>query len=99
VTSLAAIPSDSPDEIVIRSAEAREAISTLRRLRPLDREILMLSAWEGLSASEIAATLGVSVDAAKKRLERAKRRFAGRLHPTSSAFGAAGTAFDKGTNQ
>lgn len=75
VAAMAATPADSPDEIVIRTVEARAALNALGKLRPLDREILMLSAWEELSAADIAIALGISVDAAKKRLERAKETF------------------------
>lgn len=99
VTAQAVVPADSPDDIVIRGAEARAAISALRRLGPLDREILMLSAWEGLSAPEIAASLNISVDAAKKRLERAKKRLARLLHPKSNAIEAPGAAFEEGASQ
>lgn len=99
VTGLAAAPADSPDDVVVRNAEAREALSALRRLRPSDREILMLYAWEELGALDIAASLGISVDAAKKRLERAKRRLAHVLHPTSNSLAAPGAVFENGTSQ
>lgn len=44
-----------------------------------DREILALHAWEGLSASEAAEVLGIRSAAARKRLERARRRIAAAL--------------------
>lgn len=87
VAGLAEAPLDSPDEVVIRDAEAREALATLRLLRPADREILMLAAWEELTAAQIAHSLGISVAATEKRLERAKRRFARNLHPVANAVG------------
>ena len=96
MAGLAAAPADSPDEVVIRDAEAREAISALRRLRPSDREILMLSAWEELTAAQIAHSLGISVAATEKRLERAKRRFAQTLHPTANAVAAPGVIVEEG---
>ncbi len=46
----------------------------LSRLRPGEREILMLRAWEGRSYGEIARRLKISEDAAAKRYARAKAR-------------------------
>jgi RNA polymerase sigma factor (sigma-70 family) len=40
-------------------------------LRPIEREVLVLSARERLSNKEIAARLGVSVEAAERLLARA----------------------------
>lgn len=96
MAGLAAAPSDSPEEVVIRNTESREAIAALRQLRPSDREILMLSAWEELTAAQIAISLGISAAAAEKRLERAKTRLARILHPTPNALGAPGATVEKG---
>ena len=52
----------------------------LNGLKSIDREVLMLSAWEGLSHAEIAETLGVSLVAVDKRLVRAKQRLARQFH-------------------
>jgi RNA polymerase sigma factor (sigma-70 family) len=46
------------------------------RLRPEDRELLSLTAWEGLDPRELARVLGCSRNAARIRLHRARRRFA-----------------------
>jgi RNA polymerase sigma-70 factor, ECF subfamily len=43
-------------------------------LKEPDREILMLSGWEGLNTSELAYTLGCSPIAARIRLHRARTR-------------------------
>jgi RNA polymerase sigma factor (sigma-70 family) len=99
MTAMPVGPVDSPDEIVIRTAEAREALAAIRRLRPVDREILMLSAWEELGAADIATALGISVDAAKKRLERAKGHYARLLRPAPNSLGAPGSVFDEGVSQ
>lgn len=58
--------SDSEEDLV------REA---LRRLSPLDREVLLLSEWEGLSPAQIAAVLRCPRVTARGRLHRARRRF------------------------
>ena len=61
---------------VARDAVRNSGRSTRRHdgLRPNDREVLRLRAWEGLSASQIAGVLDLSLDAAEKRLARAMKR-------------------------
>lgn len=67
---------ETPDVFVVRRDEDNQVISAMERLSAFDQEILMLAAWEELSASAIAAVLGITVSAAEKRLTRAKRRMA-----------------------
>jgi RNA polymerase sigma-70 factor (ECF subfamily) len=64
------LPADLPDPHVHRA---------LARLRPADQELLRLSAWDGLTASEIAAVHKVSSNAISIRLHRARQRFAASL--------------------
>jgi RNA polymerase sigma factor (sigma-70 family) len=47
----------------------------LRRLSARDREVLLLSEWEGLSPAQIAAVVGCLTVTARGRLHRARRRF------------------------
>lgn len=49
------------------------------RLDALDREVLALQAWEGMTASESAAVLGISRAACSMRSSRARRRLAALL--------------------
>ena len=91
---MAPAPTGGVDEIVIKSTETLETLAALRRLRPGDQEMLMLSAWEGLSLSEIALSLEISVDAAKKRLERAKHRLAEALQREPKAVATARVVMD-----
>jgi RNA polymerase sigma-70 factor, ECF subfamily len=49
-------------------------VAAVTELDEHDREILFLSAWEGLAPSEIAQVLGCSRVAARVRLHRARRR-------------------------
>jgi RNA polymerase sigma-70 factor (ECF subfamily) len=49
-------------------------LEALGALRPADREVLMLSAWEGLDARQIAAVLDRSEPAVHQRLHRARAR-------------------------
>jgi RNA polymerase sigma-70 factor, ECF subfamily len=62
------------------AAPAAPASSTLRTalaaLRPADREVLMLTAWEELDGAQAATVLGCSVAAVHTRLHRARGRLA-----------------------
>ncbi|MFG1922821.1 RNA polymerase sigma factor [Cryptosporangium sp. NPDC048952] len=66
----AAVPVDPgtevPQRLVVRDA--------LARLGELDREVLMLTFWEGLEPREIAAVLGLSAPTVRSRLSRARSR-------------------------
>ncbi|HVN62428.1 MAG TPA: sigma-70 family RNA polymerase sigma factor [Gaiellaceae bacterium] len=60
------------------TAEARlnasRLVRALQNLKEPEREVLLLAAWEGLTASQIAIVLGCSENAAAIRLHRARRR-------------------------
>ena len=58
--------------------------SALGRLRPSDRDVLTLVAWEGLSTTELATALGCTKATASLRLHRARRRFAKHLEAEDS---------------
>lgn len=51
------------------------AAAALARLTDSDRELLQLIAWEQLSYSEIAVTLGITTNAVAVRAHRARARF------------------------
>lgn len=53
----------------------------LANLDPTSREVLLLRDVEGLTASEAAEVLGVSIDALKSRLHRARSELRARLEP------------------
>jgi RNA polymerase sigma factor (sigma-70 family) len=48
--------------------------AVLAGLRPIDRELLLLVAWAGLSYEESATALGITVSAVKSRLSRVRAR-------------------------
>jgi RNA polymerase sigma-70 factor, ECF subfamily len=50
------------------------AVVALRALDEQDREVLMLTGWEGLDAAETGHVLGCSAGAVRVRLHRARRR-------------------------
>ncbi len=49
-------------------------LTALAGLRPDDREVLRLAAWEGLDPRAMGLVLGCSPNAAAIRLHRARRR-------------------------
>lgn len=69
----------SPELQLVQRSEDAVVLEAVKGLRASDREVMLLSAWEGLSASQIATRFNISVAAAEKRLTRAKRRFADEL--------------------
>jgi RNA polymerase sigma factor (sigma-70 family) len=54
----------------------REIADALTRLSEGERELLRLEGWEGLDARQIATVLGISQNAVRIRLHRARRRLA-----------------------
>ena len=59
-----------------QSGDLPDIAAALRNMPESDRELLALSAWEGLDPGQIATVLGCSRNAARIRLHRARRRFA-----------------------
>lgn len=75
ISELALVPlhSEPLDETAVAMRACLESL-------PEDhREILMLSGWEGLNASEIGSILNCSAAAARIRLHRARRRLASEM--------------------
>lgn len=60
-------------------------LDALATLRAEDQEVLRLSEWEGLAASEIATVIGCSPNAAALRLSRARARFKAALTGSGSS--------------
>jgi RNA polymerase sigma-70 factor (ECF subfamily) len=54
--------------------------AALCRLRAADREVLMLTAWEGLGVSEAAVVLGCTPQAVHTRWHRARARLRAELN-------------------
>jgi len=68
----AASASHKPPGSQVEQALVREA---LRRLSPVDRELLLLAEWEGLSPAQIGQVVGCLAVTARGRLHRARSRF------------------------
>lgn len=67
---------DGPEEAALRDDERARVHDALERLAPTDREILALTAWEGLSCAEVSEVLGIPAGRVSVRLHRAKKRLA-----------------------
>ncbi len=62
------------DEPVLTAAAAADVAAALRRLRPSDRELLRLVAYERLTYAEAGAVVGLSETAVRSRVFRARQR-------------------------
>ncbi|BDG02240.1 sigma-70 family RNA polymerase sigma factor [Anaeromyxobacter oryzae] len=72
--------------------QLREALdAAIGALEPMYREVLVLRDVEGLSAPEVAEVLGISVEAVKSRLHRARVAVREQLAPVLEPTDAAGT--------
>jgi RNA polymerase sigma-70 factor (ECF subfamily) len=69
---------EAPDAAEVREA-ALIAEGILSRMRPKQREVLVLSEFEGLGGDEIARLLGVKIETVWSRLHHARKEFARRL--------------------
>jgi RNA polymerase sigma-70 factor (ECF subfamily) len=63
-----------PDAIVVRPARDRAVMEALGRLRPTDRDVLLLRLWDEADFEEIGGVLRCSARSAEHRYRRALRR-------------------------
>lgn len=75
-----------PDEALIANRRSELLASALTSLDPLHREVIILRDIEGLSAPEAAAQLGISVQALKSRLHRARVNLRDHIEARSTEF-------------
>jgi RNA polymerase sigma-70 factor, ECF subfamily len=87
----AVLPSPPPDADRLRAdlthsyqppeytGELAQIAQAFRRLPGAEREVLALSAWEGLDPGQIAIVLDCSRNAVRVRLHRARKRLAREL--------------------
>jgi RNA polymerase sigma-70 factor (ECF subfamily) len=71
----APVPEPGPDEDLAQRRAARVAEACLARLDASQRVVLVLADVEGMTAPEIADTLGVKLNTVYSRLRLARRRF------------------------
>lgn len=65
-------PGDNPDEALASRQTERALMQAIAQLEPTYREVLLLRDVEGLTAPEVAEVVGISVEAVKSRLHRAR---------------------------
>ncbi len=75
----------SPFEVAAASELHARLESALAALAPRHREVLLLVAVEGLPGAEAAAVLGVTPEAFRQRLARARAALAAELEPARAA--------------
>lgn len=75
------------------SSELMVAVS---RLKPKDRIVLLLIAWEDLSYAEVAEALELPIGTVRSRLNRARKQIAGHME---AAEWAASKSVDEGVEQ
>jgi RNA polymerase sigma-70 factor (ECF subfamily) len=63
----------APDRVAAGRDDLSRALDALAGLPPRQREVLYLSACDGMPPAEVAAVLGISPDAAKANLSLARR--------------------------
>lgn len=66
---------------VVRSESDSEVLEAIARLDQIDQEVIMLTLWEELPSPQVAAALGISEAAVRKRKSRARRRLQRLLQP------------------
>ncbi len=74
-----------PSTVVVRRALDLQVAEAVWRLKPKDREIVMLYAWEELPRADIAEMLGMSKPAVDQRIHRAYRHLSKILKPVIDA--------------
>ncbi len=70
----APVPGETPFQSAARSETERRLETALARLSARDREVLLLVAVEELTPQDAARVLGLSPEALRKRLQRARER-------------------------
>ena len=81
-----AVNSDDADDRLDAATAVRRLVPDLLRLDPVDRDILLLNAWTGLTLAEIAVALDMPAGTVRSRLHRLRRELrAAAPHPDPPA--------------
>ena len=85
-------PAGGADDSAVDGEARHLVVTALARLCDTDAEVLRLVAWEGLSCVAVAAVLGIQPDAARHRLQRARRNLARQYDRLESGLTSISTA-------
>lgn len=69
-------PTESIDDDIVEDDDRRRVLEASAHLDPVDQEILRLTLWEELPATDASAVLGITPEAARQRASRARSRLA-----------------------
>ncbi|MBX3208171.1 MAG: RNA polymerase sigma factor [Labilithrix sp.] len=95
-TLVAISPDPTPDEEHERARAIALLERALQALSVGSREVLLLVGVEGLEHDEVAAILGVSPEAMRQRLSRARAQLAEKMHALETRANARGAARRQG---
>lgn len=79
--NLGVAPPVEPSTLVFQSARDQEVVAAVNQLKPKDREILMLFAWEDIPRDTIAEIMGMTRAAVDQRIHRSYEKLARSLEP------------------
>lgn len=85
-----------PEDLVLDLEEARQLEAALAAIGETHREVLLLAHVEGLASADIAAVLGQSDDAVRKRLSRARAELRSALESATKTNRRAAAASPEG---
>jgi RNA polymerase sigma-70 factor (ECF subfamily) len=99
LNSLGVAPVTDPLHVVVQSTDDRIVFDAVQRLKPTDREIVMLDVWEDLTRQEIAEVMGMTRAAVDQRIHRAYQKLARALQPVleTRSIGSPPVAEEGGT--
>lgn len=82
---MASISQLAAADCATQAVDRTDLLTALGRLSEEDREILLLTGWDGLDSAEASAVLHCSSEAARARLSRARKRLTEQLNGSDCA--------------
>jgi RNA polymerase sigma factor (sigma-70 family) len=79
--NLGVAPPADPAALIVQSSRDQQVAAAVQKLKPKDREIVRLYAWEDLPRDIIAEIMGMTRDAVDQRIHRSYQRLARSLEP------------------